>query len=89
MLGPGLGLDEDLGGLLGIKGGENGLLLFARQLLEGVGQVLAGQLLDLVAGDGERNDVGAGGILDREGLDVAPRDELMSAGRVFFCAGSR
>ncbi len=42
-LGARLGFDERLGGLFGVQRGKDGLLFLAGELLEGVGEVLAGQ----------------------------------------------
>ena len=48
---------QRLGRLLGIQGREHRLLLLAGEFLQGVGQVLAGQFLDLLARDRERRRV--------------------------------
>ena len=76
-LGARLGLGEHLGGLFGIQRGEDRLLFLARELLQGVGEVLAGQVADLFAGNRERHDIRAGGVFQRERLNVAPGDELI------------
>ncbi len=76
-LGPRLGLREGLGGLPGLEGGEEGFLLRAGQLLQGVGQVFLREIVQLLLGDGQLEAVGRGRILHGQGLHPLPGDEVV------------
>ena len=74
-LGPRFGFHERLGRFLRIQHREHGLLLLFGKLLQGVGQVLAGQLVDLRARDAQRNAIGGRHVFQRERLHVLPGNE--------------